>query len=302
MRCLRFLALSLLMITVLNAWAAPGVNWRNGWQIDQSSAAAPPRPAVGADAPTLTLAVLSLEGAGDRWQARVDNRVTGPVQVELRPATGAAALPGLPLRTVVAAGASIVVTRLQPPAGTTAIRLDLTAVPGDPAARPRDVAYQLPFDATRIQVSQAPQGGFSHSDPENRDAIDFALPEGTPVLAARAGTVMQVQAGYQGNGQDRDHDLGRANLVRVLHDDGSMAVYAHLQHNGALVRPGEQVQAGQRIGLSGNTGYSAAPHLHFAVQVNAGMRLRTIPARIVTPQGELRFARSMDQAGASALP
>jgi murein DD-endopeptidase MepM/ murein hydrolase activator NlpD len=248
------------------------------------------------------LAVLTLEGAGERWQARVDNRVAGPVQVELRPAAGAAALPGLPLRTMVAAGASTVVTRLQPPAGTTAIRLDMTAVPGDPTARPQDVAYHVPFDAVRIQVSQTPQGQFSHNDPENRDAIDFALPEGTPVLAARAGTVMQVQAGYQGNGQDRSHDLGRANLVRVLHDDGSMAVYAHLQHQGALVRPGEQVQAGQRIGLSGNTGYSVAPHLHFAVQVNAGMRLRSIPARIVTPQGELRFARGMDQAGASALP
>lgn len=288
------------MIPVLNAWAGPGANWRNGWHLDRPAPASAPRDGLATDVPAL--AVLTLEGAGERWQARVDNRVAGPVQVELRPAAGAAALPGLPLQTVVAAGASVVVTHLQPPAGSTAIRLDLTAVPGDPAARPQDVSYQLPFDAARIQVSQAPRGRFSHHDAENREAIDFALPEGTPVLAARAGTVMQVQAGYQGNGQDRDHDLGRANLVRVLHDDGSMAVYAHLQHHGVLVLPGEQVQAGQRIGLSGNTGYSAAPHLHFAVQVNAGMRLRSIPARIVSPHGELHFARSTDEAGPSALP
>ncbi|WP_260232256.1 M23 family metallopeptidase [Stenotrophomonas rhizophila] len=288
------------MIPVLNAWADPGVNWRKGWHLDRPASASAPRDGLATDVPAL--AVLTLEGAGERWQARVDNRVAGPVQVELRPAAGAAALPGLPLQTVVAAGASVVVTHLQPPAGSTAIRLDLTAVPGDPAARPQDVSYQLPFDAARIQVSQAPRGRFSHNDAENREAIDFALPEGTPVLAARAGTVMQVQAGYQGNGQDRDHDLGRANLVRVLHDDGSMAVYAHLQHHGVLVLPGEQVQAGQRIGLSGNTGYSAAPHLHFAVQVNAGMRLRSIPARIVSPHGELHFARSTDEAGPSALP
>lgn len=288
------------MIPVLNAWAGPGANWRNGWHLDRPAPASAPRDGLATDVPAL--AVLTLEGAGERWQARVDNRVAGPVQVELRPAAGAAALPGLPLQTVVAAGASVVVTHLQPPASSTAIRLDLTAVPGDPAARPQDVTYQLPFDAVRIQVSQTPRGRFSHHDAENREAIDFALPEGTPVLAARAGTVMQVQAGYQGNGQDRDHDLGRANLVRVLHEDGSMAVYAHLQHHGVLVRPGEQVQAGQRIGLSGNTGYSAAPHLHFAVQVNAGMRLRSIPARIVSPHGELHFARSTDEAGPSALP
>ncbi len=285
---------------MLNAWAGPGVNWRTGWQLDRPAPATAAHEGLATDVPVL--AMLTLEGAGERWQARVDNRVAGPVQVALQPAAGTPPLPGLPMQTVIAGSASVVMTRLHPLAVSTAIRLDLTAVPGDPAARPQDVAYQLPFDAARIQVSQAPQGPYSHSDPENRDAIDFALPEGTPVLAARAGTVMQVQAGYQGNGQDRDHDLGRANLVRVLHEDGSMAVYAHLQHNGVLVRQGDQVQAGQHIGLSGNTGYSAAPHLHFAVQVNAGMRLRSIPARIVTPQGELRFARSLDDAGPSALP
>ncbi|MEN5267197.1 M23 family metallopeptidase [Stenotrophomonas sp. TWI587] len=289
----------LLLVPVLNAWAGPGVNWRTGWQLDRPAPATAAHDGLATDVPVL--AVLTVEGAGERWQARVDNRVAGPVQVALQPAAGTPPLPGLPMQTVIAGSASVVMTRLHPLAVSTAIRLDLTAVPGDPAARPQDVAYQLPFDAARIQVSQAPQGRFSHSDPENRDAIDFALPEGTPVLAARAGTVMQVQAGYQGNGQDRDHDLARANLVRVLHEDGSMAVYAHLQHKGVLVRPGEQVQAGQHIGLSGNTGYSAAPHLHFAVQVNAGMRLRSIPARLVTPQGELRFARSLDDAGPSAL-
>ena len=289
----------LLLVPVLNAWAGPGVNWRTGWQLDRPAPATAAHDGLATDVPVL--AVLTLEGAGERWQARVDNRVAGPVQVALQPAAGTPPLPGLPMQTVIAGSASVVMTRLHPLAVSTAIRLDLTAVPGDPAARPQDVAYQLPFDAARIQVSQAPQGRFSHSDPENRDAIDFALPEGTSVVAARAGTVMQVQAGYQGNGQDRHHDLARANLVRVLHEDGSMAVYAHLQHNGVLVRPGEQVQAGQHIGLSGNTGYSAAPHLHFAVQVNAGMRLRSIPARIVTPQGELRFARSLDDAGPSAL-
>ena len=290
----------MMMIPALNAWAGPGANWRNGWHLDGPAAPIPAQRAASAQAPTL--AVLTLEGAGDRWQARVDNRLAGPVQIELRPATGAAALPGLPVQAVVAASARIVVPGLQPPAGSTAIGLALTAVPGAPGARPQDVPYQLPFDAARIQVSQAPRGRFSHTDAENRDAIDFALPEGTPVLAARAGTVMQVQAGFQGNGQDREHDLGRANLVRVLHEDGSMAVYAHLKHNGALVRQGQQVQAGQRIGLSGNTGFSAAPHLHFAVQVNAGMRLRSIPARIVSPQGELHFARTADETGASALP
>ena len=50
-----------------------------------------------------------------------------------------------------------------------------------------------------------------------------------------------------------------------------MALYAHLQESGVLVRPGQHVRAGQQIGLSGNTGFTTGPHLHFAVQVNRGM-------------------------------
>ena len=46
------------------------------------------------------------------------------------------------------------------------------------------------------------------------------------------------------------------------------------------VRAGQTVNAGQRIGLSGNTGFSTRPHLHFAVQVNRGMQLVSIPFRM----------------------
>ena len=100
------------------------------------------------------------------------------------------------------------------------------------------------------------------------------------MLAARAGTVMQVEAGFGAAGLAYGEFAKRANFIRILHDDGSMALYAHLAADGVLVRQGQQVQAGQRIGLSGNTGYSTAPHLHFAVQVNRGMQLVSIPFRM----------------------
>jgi len=65
--------------------------------------------------------------------------------------------------------------------------------------------------------------------------------------------------------------------VRILHEDGTMAIYAHLQLDSIRVHAGSVVLAGERIALSGNTGYSSGPHLHFAVQRNAGMHLVSVP-------------------------
>ncbi len=91
---------------------------------------------------------------------------------------------------------------------------------------------------------------------------------------------MQVESDFSKAGLTRDRYRGRANFVRILHDDGSMALYAHLKSGGVLVRVGQQVQAAQQIGLSGNTGFTTGPHLHFALQVNRGMRLVSIPFRM----------------------
>ena len=135
------------------------------------------------------------------------------------------------------------------------------------------------------RIDQGYGGSFSHVDPQNRYALDFAANEGTPVLAAREGVVMQVESDFDKAGLNREKYGGRANFVRIVHDDGSMALYAHLKPEGVLVRTGQRVRAGQRIGLSGNTGFTTGPHLHFAVQVNRGMRLESIPFRMqrVTP-------------------
>lgn len=297
---MRSTLLLLLLLSPPAAIAGTGANdasWRAGWGLVDQAATARQVGTVDAG-----IATVRLEGGGSRWQARVDNHLVGPVQVALRQPAGAAALPGLPLQAVLAGSASVVVTRLQLQADVPRLDVLLDAVPGDPAATPQDVPYLLPFDAKRFQVTQAPQGRFSHTDPENRDAIDFALAEGTPVLAARAGRVMQVQGNSHDNGQDPLRDRARANFIRVLHEDGSMAVYAHLQANGVLVRSGQRVEAGQRIGLSGNTGYSTAPHLHFVVQANRGMQLRSVPVRIVAPQGELHFAREDGAATGPGAP
>ncbi len=152
-----------------------------------------------------------------------------------------------------------------------------------------------------MQVDQGPGGSFSHADAENLHALDFALPEGTAILAARAGVVVQVQSGFEQSGVQDDYG-GLANHIRILHQDGSMALYAHLQPDGVQVHPGQRVAKGQLIGQSGNTGLSTAPHLHFVVQVNRGMHLVSVPVRIAAPLGELRFPEPPAAAGSTRQP
>ena len=75
--------------------------------------------------------------------------------------------------------------------------------------------------------------------------------------------------------------------VRVLHIDGTMAVYAHLQPESVMVHPGQRVRVGQRLGASGNTGFSTGPHLHFSVQANVGMEIRSVPFALEGPGGAI---------------
>lgn len=211
----------------------------------------------------------------------VDSEIAGPVEVRVQ-ADGA--VRGLPLTRVLPGRGAYLVGTI---GGGSRLRLGLQAVPGLPGAMPSDVDYRLPLELASLRIGQTPQGRFSHADDENRHAIDFAVPIGTPVLTARSGIVMQVEDAFS----DAPGKLAAANFVRILHPDGSMAVYAHLQRGSAKVAAGQRVEAGQVIARSGNSGYSSGPHLHFVVQVNAGMRLQSLPVRIIGAQGELKLPK-----------
>jgi len=158
-------------------------------------------------------------------------------------------------------------------------RFRTAAVPGSPDAEHRPPRpYRPPFAAgAGFPIGQAFDGEFSHNQPDSRHAVDVAMPVGTPVHAARGGEVMDVARYFHRAGDNMAHHGPRANYIRILHDDGSMAVYAHLDYEGVYVRPGQRVARGQRIGRSGNTGFSTGPHLHFSIQVNRGLQLVSVP-------------------------
>ncbi|AXI84449.1 M23 family metallopeptidase [Xylella taiwanensis] len=237
---------------------------------------------------------LDLRRNGDSYTAQASNPLAGPAQVRLI-ATGSVPLqaaPALPSTALLRPGQCIALAYLYPSKDTLQQGVDvhLEVVPGDPSGYADGSVYRVPFDTTPIRIDQGFGGLFSHQDDANYYALDFALPKGTPILAARAGLVMEVQTGFQEATANGRH-AGGGNLVRILHEDGSMAVYAHLSPDGIAVHQGDRVTTGQCLGLSGNTGFSTAPHLHFAVQLNRNLHLVSVPFRMASPLGELRFPR-----------
>ena len=159
---------------------------------------------------------------------------------------------------------------------------------GEPSAQHDEQAiYYPPFASDKkFQISQAFNGQFSHKDEQNKYAVDLSMPEGSEIHAARAGVVMSLENDFFKGGTEKQAYKARANSIRILHDDGSMAVYAHLQVERAQVFEGMRVESGQLIAYSGNTGFSSGPHLHFAVQVNKGMSLMAVPFQFVDLQGK----------------
>jgi murein DD-endopeptidase MepM/ murein hydrolase activator NlpD len=150
---------------------------------------------------------------------------------------------------------------------------------GDPRSRhnpPRP--YRAPFAvANDYSITQAFPLGVTHNTVDSRYAVDIAMPVGTDIHAARSGVVFEVASTNFRGGIDADRDAASANIVRILHDDGTHAVYAHLNWNSIRVKPGDTVERGEYIADSGNTGFSSGPHLHFAVLRNVGMRMESVP-------------------------
>lgn len=148
-----------------------------------------------------------------------------------------------------------------------------------------DHVYALPYASGKsFRVLQGYGSRFSHTGLEAY-AVDFDMPEGTPVHAARSGVVARVEESHStGCWED---GCGRfANFIVILHSDGTTGEYYHLQKDGALVEVGDRVVRGQRIGLSGNTGHTTMPHLHFAVyRATEWGNTQSIPVRFTSADG-----------------
>lgn len=239
-------------------------------------------------------------GAGHDLIAR--NRGPAPVSVRLTltATDNVAATQPLPVLAVVRPHSELLLLHIRPAVPGRGLRFSTQStysigsfytIP-DPRA-----IYRLPYqDGRSFVISQAPGGPLTtHNTDDSEYAVDFTMPENTPIVAARDGVVIETESANRLGSKDRSL-LAAANYVRILHADETVATYAHLAPDGVRVRPGEKVSAGTVIGLSGATGYASGPHLHFVVQKlvrrNEGFAMASVairfyvgnPARVFEPK------------------
>lgn len=216
----------------------------------------------------------------------VRNDLFAPVDIELQlngveNATGA---PDKPIRWVLPPRSQIRLATLAPldPDKPMKYTPRLRHALGDPRLVPKPYRYPLPWQGGPFRLTQAANGKYSHFTPKGRYAADIAMPEGTPIVAARGGVVVRVENSQTGRGNNPS-----GNYVRIIHDDGTMGVYLHLMKGSVSVREGQRVGTGMVIARSGNTGNSTGPHLHFVVQRNVGLAVESIPFDFSQPVNSL---------------
>ncbi len=130
------------------------------------------------------------------------------------------------------------------------------------------------------QVTQGNNTTFTHKG-QQKYAFDFGLWDGLKIRAARGGNVTYLEESLWQNSDPNKVEKGEqdwqpANALRIEHQDGTASWYYHMQQNGVLVDVGDTVHRGDEVAITGNTGNSTNPHLHYQVQEDPAEWMQTI--------------------------
>jgi murein DD-endopeptidase MepM/ murein hydrolase activator NlpD len=128
---------------------------------------------------------------------------------------------------------------------------------GQPPNFSDEHVYELPYaEGQTFRIMQGYGGAVSHQGASHY-ALDFAMPIGTPVLAARSGVVVRID--------DNQFKKTTEHTVEIDHENGTTSFYVHLNKGSVTVRLDQRVIVGEVIGRSGSRARPRSPHLHFHV-------------------------------------
>ncbi|MER7890425.1 M23 family metallopeptidase [Micromonospora sp. NPDC094482] len=197
------------------------------------------------------VAALGIGVAGVAVATTGDDHTPAPVSLDAQARAEAAARADRSVRESSAA-ATPSVTPSSPTPSPSAASPSAKPATAKPKPKPKKTAkpkpaWVIPMKGAEITSCFGPRWGTQHA------GIDFAMPAGTPIHAAAAGTV--VKAGDAGDGY--------GNSVFIDHGNGYLTHYAHQSR--LVVSVGDKVGVGEVIGYEGSTGDSTGPHLHFEV-------------------------------------
>ena len=148
--------------------------------------------------------------------------------------------------------------------------------------------YHLPYEENKTHLLV--QGYFSRYTHKNRAALDFKMSKGTRICAVRDGVVVRIKKDGNRGGSNVKYRAD-GNYIVIQHEDNTRSGYWHLKHDSVFAKVGDFVKQGQVIGLSGRSGYSYFPHLHFIVWRSDGKGQWTqIGTRFQTNKG-IRYLR-----------
>jgi len=211
-----------------------------------------------------------LRSTDEAWQTRFDTY--NPIQL---PANDRVSLPAI---------------ALSPGVDTSALKSSIrgSSFLGNPTTTDPDTGYLYTLPVKRgknYRILQGYNGSFSHYRDYNRYAIDFAMPVGDTIYSVRDGVVGYL---FEDSSIGGNHEayLNYSNTIMIVHEDGTVAQYSHLQKDGVLVDLGKRVRAGQAIGISGETGFVSGAHLHFNLMKPTPKELVSIPLDFEQHPGE----------------
>jgi len=153
--------------------------------------------------------------------------------------------------------------------------LKFTSVPGNVNLSAWDSSYQYDLPYKKGQGYLLFQGYNGHFTHQNENALDFEMPEGTEILAAREGVVVKVVQNNTESCPEKECEKFN-NYILIYHSDGTFALYNHIRYNGAAVKQGDKINKGDMIAYSGKTGWATGPHLHFECYLPAWKHRKTI--------------------------